>query len=98
MTRYLHLKNDRKSNSVSIHYRNVKVFATEKFSVYKGIFQKSQFPLSQPFNYKITNQPNISKDYISVSKDYISVYHSTESLAYLGPIIWELVAAHLKNI
>ena len=49
-------------------------------------------PLSQPLNYTIRHQPDFSTRIVK------SVHYGTESLGFLGPEIWELVSAQLKNV
>ena len=81
-----------KNYSVSIHHRNIQVMATEMFRVYKGISPNiitEVFPLSQPYN--IRHQLGFS------ARTVKNIYFGTEPLGFLGPKIWGLVPAQLKN-
>ena len=75
-----------KDNSVSVHLGSIQVLVTEMLRVYKSMFPKlmtKAFPLSQP--------------YFSI-RTVKSVYYGAEPLGFLGPNIWELVPAQLKNV
>ena len=82
-----------KDNSVSVHHRNLQVLATEVFKIRNNmtpeflneIFQERSVPYNlrgnNPFRCRRAN----------------SVYHGTESLAFLGPKIWDLVPDEIKT-
>ena len=82
-----------KDNSVSVHHRNLQVLATEVFKIRNNmtpeflneIFQERSVPYNlrgnNPFRCRRAN----------------SVYHGTESLAFLGPKIWDLVPDKIKT-
>ena len=82
-----------KDNSVSVHYRNLQVLATEVFKIRNNmtpeflneIFQERSVPYNlrgnNPFRCRRAN----------------SIYHGTESLAFLGPKIWDLVPDEIKT-
>ena len=69
-----------KDNSVSIHYKNIQVLATEMFKIFKNlspdivreIFQE----ISVPYNLRSDN--NFASRHVN------SVYHGTESLSFWG--------------
>ena len=83
-----------KDNSVSIHHKNIQVFATEMFKIFKNlspdivreIFQERSVP------YNLRSDNNFASRHVN------SVYHGTESLSFLGPKIWEQVPPELKAL
>ena len=77
-----------KDNSVSIHYRNLQVLATEMF--------KSPEILRETFVSK-TSSYNLRRNDTFEKLKVDSGYHGTESLWFLGPKIWDLVSVELKQ-
>ena len=83
-----------KDNSVSIHQRNLQILAIEMFKVSNGLspaLMNDIFKLrgEQTFNLRKLSQfyrPKVN-----------SVYNGTESVSFLGPIIWDLVPKELKD-
>ena len=84
---------DKSDNSVSIHYRNVQVLATEMFKTHRGLFPEI---LRETFVSK-TSLYDFHRNKIFEKRQVHSVYHSTESLSFLGPKIWALVSVELKQ-
>ena len=84
-----------KDNSVSIHQRNLQILAVEVFKVSNGlspvlIDDISKLRVEQTYNLRKLSQyyrPKVN-----------SVYNGTESVSFLGPIMWELVPNELKDI
>ena len=82
-------------NSVSIHHRNLQIIATEMFRVYTGSatdILNELFPLKQPSNYNLKNQSEF------IVRPVKTVHYGLNSLAYLGPRIWELLPNNLKRL
>ena len=73
-----------KSNSVSIHHRNLQVLVTELYKV------KSNMPpeiLNEIFQ-NSTSSYNLRTNSSFAVRPVHSDYHGTESLSFLGPKIW----------
>ena len=76
-----------KDNCISINHRNLQILATEMFkisnnlspNIVKQIFQERFVPYNLPRNNSFA------------SRQVNSVYHSTESVSFLGPEIWNPV-------
>ena len=76
-----------KDKSVSIHYRNVHVLATEMYKTTKGLSPKvftNTFTPSNKLNYNLHHITCFKLPLVN------SVYNGTESIAFLGPKIWEI--------
>ena len=74
-----------KDNSVSIRYRNIQALAIKIYKVANGMFPEiinEKFQLREKSHYSLLNT---SKFIIPLIH---SVYHSSESVSYLGPKIW----------
>ena len=82
-----------KDSSVSIHIRNLQVFATENF--------KAKNNLSPPIVQNIfrTTDPTYSlrRDSIFESRRIQTQRYAIESLKYLGPKIWSQVPHEIKE-
>ena len=83
-----------KDNSISIHHRNFQVLATEMFKIHRGM---SPDILREIFVPKISSY-NLGRNNTFQRRQVHSVYHSTESLSFLGPKIWDLVPLELKQL
>jgi len=82
-----------KDNSVSIHHRNLQVLATEIYKVINNIAPKFVNEI-----FKERNTPyNLRGNSSLISRKVNSVYHGTESLAFLGPKLWDLVPDEVKE-
>ena len=82
-------------NSVSIHHRNLQILATEMFRVYTGSatdILNELFPLKPPSNYNLRNQPEF------IVRPIKTVHYGLNSLAYLGPRMWELIPNNMKRL
>ena len=84
-----------KDNSVTIHQRNLQILAIEMFKVSNGlspVLKNDIFKLrgEQTYNLRTLSQFHRPREN--------SVYNGTESVSFLGPIIWDLVPNELKNI
>ena len=81
-----------KGSSVSIHDRNIQCLATEMYKVSDGYVVSKIFPQknSHPYNLRLNSQ-----FFRSLVR---SVFHGTESIPYLGPVIWDILPDSYKNL
>ena len=84
-----------KDSSVSIHDRNIQYLGTEMYKVSNGLspsvvtnifIQKN----CHPYNLRLNSQ--FSRPLVR------SVFHGTESISYLGPVIWEVLPDSYENL
>ena len=83
-----------RDKSVSIHTRNLQILATEMFKVSKGIAPKifaDIFTRKPPSDYNLRYQSDYRRPQIR------SVLNGTETIAFLGPKIWDLVPLEIKQ-
>ena len=81
-------------NSVSMYHRNLQILATEMFRVYTGSaidILNELFPLKSTSNYNLRNQPEF------IVRPIKTLHYGLNSLAYLGPRIWELLPNNVKR-
>ena len=81
-----------KDGSFTIHERNIKTLAIELYEVWYGLSPKIM-ELVFPINANATP----AGKYAFLSRNIKSVYNGTETLAYLGPKIWDLVPSDWKK-
>ena len=83
----------RKDKTVSIHRRCLEVLAREIFKIKKN--------MAPEIRKEIFENRKSSHSFRKNSSFYLrqvhSVYHSTESLSFLGPKIWKLVSKDRKQ-
>ena len=84
-----------KDNSVSIHQRNLQVIAIEMFKVSNGLLPVL---MNDIFKRRGEQTYNLRKHSQFYRPQVNSVYNGTESVSFLGPIIWDLVPNELKDI
>ena len=84
-----------KDNSVSIHQRNLQILAIEMFKVSNGLSPVLMNDIFKLRGEQIYNLRKLSQFY---RPKVNSVYNGTESVSFLGPIIWDLVPNELKDI
>ena len=81
-----------KDNSVSIHHRNIQKLAIEICKVLHGfstpILNDIFVPVSRPYSFR--RNDTLQRRRVN------SVRHSTESVSFLGPKIWDLVPSDIK--
>ena len=82
-----------KDNSVSIQSQSLKVLATKMFKIKSDMAPKllNEILHHRALPYNLRANSNFS------SRQVHSVYHSTESLSFLGPKIWKLVPEDTKQ-
>ena len=82
-------------SSMSIHHRILQILAAEMFRVYTGSatdILNELFPLKPPSNYNLRNQPEF------IVRPIKTVHYGLNSLAYLGPRMWELIPNNMKRL
>ena len=82
-------------NSVSVHHRNILVFATELYKAVSGHspeIMKEVFPYNENTTYNTRNKRKFH------SRAIKSVTFGSETLSHLAPKIWELVPVEIKNV
>ena len=84
-----------KDISVSIHDRNIQCLATEMYKVSNGL---SPPVISNIFTQKICYPYNLRLNSQFFRPLVRSVFHGTESISYLGPIIWDIPLGSYKNL
>ena len=84
-----------KDNSVSIHQRNLQILAIKMLKVSNGLTPVLMNDIFKLRGEQTYNLRKLSQFYrLKVN----SVYNGTESVSFLGPIIWDLVPNELKDI
>ena len=84
-----------RDNSISIHEQNVRTLVIEMFKVSKGI---SSTLFSEVFSYRDNNRYSLRSDSIFSLPPVKSVHYGTESIAFFGPKIWEIIPSDFKEI
>ena len=84
-----------KDSSVSFHERNIKILATEMFIVSKNLTPPQMHKI-----FKLKDQPQYNLRYNSLfSRPLVkSVYKGIESLPFLGPKTWGILADTYKDL
>ena len=82
-------------NSVFIHQRNLQILAIEMFKVSNGLSPVLMNDIFQQRSEQTYNLRKLSQFY---RPKVNSIYNGTESVSFLGPIIWDLVPNELKDI
>ena len=83
-----------KDGSVSIHHRNIQSLATEMYKVKNAIVPMITVNVFCPNPENHYNLRNHSDFRVPFAR---TVYHGTESISSLGPKIWDIVPAELKQ-
>ena len=84
-----------KDSSVSIHDKNIRCLATEMYKVSNGL---SPPIVSSIFTHKNCHPYNLRLN-SQFSRPLVrSVFHGTESISYLGPVIWDILPDSYKNL
>ena len=84
-----------KDSSVSIHNRNMQILATELYKIKMGM---SRGHMNEIFKLREQNPYNLRQNSDFLRPAVNTVFHGTESLAYLGPKIWDMVPDSFKEI
>ena len=81
-----------KSDSITIHHKNIKALAIEMFKVFKGLAPEI---ISNLFEIN-TNSYNLrNKSYFKIPNVH-TVYNGTESISFLGPKLWNILPDDLR--
>ena len=83
-----------KDGSVSIHYRNLRALATEMYRIYNGMAPEivtEIFPLRPQGQYNLRSWSDFTLPIVR------TVNYGIESIRYLGPKIWEIIPANIKE-
>ena len=83
-----------KNNSVSIHYRNLQVLATEMFKIYREL---SPDILRKIFVYRISLYHLRSINTFE-KRQVNTAYHGAQMLWLLRPKVWDLVSLELTQL
>ena len=88
---FQHLLN--KDKSITIHARNIQLFATEMYKAKNGNLPCSllEFVTPREISYNLRG----GSDFLPYNPT--TVYNGTETLSYLGPKIWKLVPRDIKE-
>ena len=79
-----------KDSCVSIHDRNIQCLTTEMYKVSNGLSPFVVSNIFTPKNLQLNSQ--FSRPLVR------SVFHGTESITYLCPIIWDILPDSYKNV
>ena len=79
---------------MSIHQRNLQIIAIEMFKVSNGL---SPVLMNDIFKLRSEQTYNLRKLSQFYRPNVNSVYNGTESVSFLGPIIWDVVPNELKD-
>ena len=82
-----------RDNTVSIHHRNLRIFATELYKVKNGM---STTLMNELFQSKI-NSYNLRSRTNFYGPNPNTVHFGTMSLTYLAPKIWKLIPENVRN-
>ena len=83
-----------KDNSVTIHTRNIQLLAIEMYKVKHNISPKfiiEIFPQSDK-GYNLRNTSDFKRPAVN------TVFWGSETLRYIGPIIWDLLPLNIKTL
>ena len=80
---------------MSIHQRNLHVLAIEMFKVSNGlspVLMNDIFKLRQEQTYNLRKLSQFDRPKVNF------IYNGTESVSFLGPVIWDLVPNEITDI
>ena len=90
MINCLLMKNFQKNDgSVSFHHKIIQSLAIEKFQIKHEIVSDIYTQTTQYYNFRQNQDFRI--------RSVKSVYHGSKSISYLGPKMWEIVPAMIKE-
>ena len=82
-----------KDGSVSIHYKNIQALATEFYKIKNG-FSPEHF--TEIFARETESHYNLRRCNDFRIPSIRTVYHSTESISFLGPKIWNILSDEIS--
>ena len=83
-----------KDGTVSMHHRNIQALAIEMYKIKNDLSTEilsNIFTQRTQNHYSLRNASDFQIPFVR------TVYHGTESISYLGPEIWDIVPAEMKN-
>ena len=83
-----------KDGTVSMHHRNIQALAIEMYKIKNDLSTEilsNIFTQRTQNHYSLRNASDFQIPFVQ------TVYHGTESISYLGPKIWDIVPAEMKN-
>ena len=84
-----------KDSSISIHDKNIQCLTTEMYKVSNGL---SPPIVSNIFTQKNCHPYNLRLNFQFSRPLVKSVFHGTESISYLGPVIWDILPDSCNNL
>ena len=84
----------KRAGTVSIHVKNLKKIATEKFKISKNF----SLPLVSKLFHQKVNYYDLRNPYEFSIPNVNSVFHGQGSISYLGTLIWQLVPSEFKDL
>ena len=84
----------RKRWAVSIHVKNLQIFATEMFKISK----KFSVPLMIELFQQKVNHYDLQNPYVFFVANVTSVSHGQSSISYLSPLKWQLAPSDSKDL
>ena len=82
-----------KDNSVTIHYRNIKILAIE---LYKFI-QRLSPPVMNEIFVERNNNHSLRGNNVLTRRKVTSVRYGTETVSFLAPKIWDILPKNIKD-
>ena len=82
-----------RTQSVTIHHRNLQVLTTELYKVHHGLAPELMNDILKKRN--VTR--NFRKNLTIETRNIKSAYYSSETISFLGPKIWELLPSNIKH-
>ena len=79
--------------SVTVHYRNLQVIATELYKVHHGLAPELINDIFKKSNVTY----NFRKNSAFETRNIKSVYYGSETISFIGPKIWELLPSSIKD-
>ena len=83
-----------KDGSVSIHHRNIQALATEFYKIKNGL---SPELFTEIFARETESHYNLRRCNDFRVPSIRTVYHGSESISFLGPKIWNILPAKIKQ-
>ena len=83
-----------KDDTVSMHLQNIQALAIEMYKIKNDLSTEILSNILTQRTQKHYNLRNASDFQIPFVR---TVYHGTESISYIGPKIWDIVSAEMKN-
>ena len=82
-----------KDNSVTLHHRNIKILATEKYTFLQGLYP----PLMNEIFVEKNNNYSWWGNNVPTRRRVNSVRYGTETVSFLAPKIWDILPKEIKD-